>query len=196
MKKAVLYTTAVLVIIHILLTGNRKIDGTCDQISRVSFRGVNFQFPLKVGSVIKVPASHISHFHSQLQTDCINEEDISAKWFFEWNYGMGSPDEITDTVKNLLVYGVAFELHEDSCKTDQEIVAEIQSMYPGNYSCIEKWGMTYYKWERDCLTIFVKRTYQYPDTYSVPEISFCYGLDESQKEIYGLYTGYINRYPD
>jgi len=194
--KKLLYISLILFLILYLLTEPWREDGTCDQRAKVSFRGINFQFPLKVGGVLKVPMRGFSRYNTQLQTDCINGEDISAKWFFEWDYGLSRAEGITDTVKKQLVYGVAFELHEDSCKTDQEIVAEIQNIYPGNYSYVEKSGMRYYKFERDCLTIFVKRTYQYPDPYSIPEVSFCYGLDESQASIYGLYTGFINGYPD
>lgn len=195
MKKAVLYITAVLVIIHILLTENRKIEGTCDQVVPVRFRGINFQFPLKVHGILKAPMTKSTRYHSQLQTDSIGSQNITGKWFFEWDYGLERFQEITDTVKKQLVYGVAFELHEDSCKTDLEIIEELQKTYPGEYASYEEYGMKYYKWNSNCLTIFVKRIYKQGGV-NVPEVSFCYGISDAQAYVYGLFTGYINGYPD
>ncbi|TLV00144.1 hypothetical protein [Dyadobacter luticola] len=122
-------------------------------------------------------------------------KNISEEWFFEWDYGMGDPKGLPDIIRKQLIYGVAFDLIEDSCKTDQEIIGELQKTYPGDYEYSEEWGLKRYKWERDCLTIFVKRRY-HEGGISVPEVSFCYGLTDMQTRMYGLYTGYINRYPD
>lgn len=196
MKKAILYTTAVLVIIHILLTENRKIDGTCDQIVPVHFRGINFQFPLKVKGALNPQIHGFIRSSSWLQTDYFGSNQISTKWFFNWENDWNGQQEINDALKEKRIYGIAFELHKDSCKTDQEIISEIQKIYPGNYRHFENHGNTSYIWERNCLTIFVKRVNQYPAKYSVPEVSFCYGLDDEQINIYATYTGYINHYPD
>ncbi|KAA0990398.1 hypothetical protein [Dyadobacter aurulentus] len=137
-----------------------------------------------------------SRYHTQLQTDSIGGKNISGKWFFEWDYGLSRPKEITDTVREQLIHGVAFELYEDSCKSNHEIVEEVQNMYPGNFRYFENYGNGSFIWERDCMTIFVKRIYPYQKGYSIPEVSFCYGLTSSQVSTYATYTGYFNSDPD
>ncbi|QRR02615.1 hypothetical protein [Dyadobacter sandarakinus] len=134
--------------------------------------------------------------YTWIETDSIGNRNISGKWFFDRDSEWNIKQELSSEVKDKLIYGVAFELHEDSCKTDQEIVAEIQEMYPGNYTYTVEWGYKYYVWERDCLTIFVKRIYDDPEGNSIPEVSFCYGISSSEASTYGKYTGYINGFPD
>ncbi|MCF0038497.1 hypothetical protein [Dyadobacter fanqingshengii] len=175
---------------------NKMDDKKYEEDAKVNFRGIKFQFPMRVHGVLKTPMSGFSRNYMWLQTDSIGCKNISAKWFFDFDNQWKKPDEISDELKQTLTYGVAFELHEDSCKTDQEIVAEIQNLYPGNYKYVENHGNASYIWERAPLTIFVKRAYQYPAGYSIPEVSFCYSLDDEQKEIYATYTGYIDNYPD
>ncbi|MCE6988994.1 hypothetical protein [Dyadobacter sp. CY323] len=194
--KKFLFTVVFGIVVLVLLTTSWKADGTCDQIEKVSFRGIHFQFPIKVRGALQAPMGQFSRHYTWLQTDSIGGRNICGKWFFEWDSDWKEQEPITEAFKEKLTYGVAFELREDSCKTDQEIVKEIQKIYPGSFSYFEKYDTKYYKWERNCLTIFVKRTHLYPEGYSVPEVSFCYGLNSSQMAIYGDYTGYINNYPD
>lgn len=186
---------AVILILY-LATKPWRTDGTCDQVAKVNFRGINFQFPLKIKSVLNPKIHGFERNSSWLQTDYFGNNQILTKWFFNWDNDWNGQQEISDALKEKRIYGVAFELHKDSCKTDQEIIAEIEKIYPGNYRFFEDHENTAYIWERDCLTIFVKRANQYPAKYSVPEVSFCYGLDDEQINIYAAYTGYINHYPD
>ncbi|QRR02616.1 hypothetical protein [Dyadobacter sandarakinus] len=171
-------------------------DESCGEVTKLSYRGIYFQFPMRVSSALKAPMKQFSTNYMWLQTDSLGGKNFSAKWFFDYDNEWTKPAQLSDKVKRKPVYGVAFELYGDSCKTDQEIVAEIQKLYPGNYRYFENQGHSAYIWERDCLTIFVKKAYQYPAGYSIPEVSFCYLLDESQKEIFATYTGYIDNYPD
>ncbi|MCF2489702.1 hypothetical protein [Dyadobacter sp. CY347] len=195
MKILLVFLMTVILILY-LATKPWRTDGTCDQVAKVEFRGVNFQFPLKIKSALNPKIHAFVRNSSWLQTDYFGSNQISTKWFFNWDNDWNGHQEINDALKEKRIYGVAFELHKDSCKTDQEIVAEIQKIYPGNYRYVENHGNTSYIWERDCLTVFVKRANQYPAKYSIPEISFCYGLDDDQIKIYATYTGYINHYPD
>ncbi|MCF2495606.1 hypothetical protein [Dyadobacter chenhuakuii] len=157
-------------------------DKKYEEDPKVNFRGIKFQFPIRVHGVLKTPTSGFSRNYMWLQTASIGCKNISAKWFFDFGNHWKKPNEISDELKQTLTYGVAFELHEDSCKMDQEIVAEIQNLYPGNYKYVENHGNESYIWERDCLTIFVKRAYQYPAVYSIPEVSFCYSLETMSRK--------------
>ena len=183
-------------ILALILVTPWDTEGTCDQVEKVSFRGIHFQFPIKVRGALRAPMGDFSRHYTWLQTDSIGGKNISGKWFFEWDSQWSEQDPITETFKEKLVYGVAFELHDDSCKTSQEIVEEIQKLYPGNYRYVEEYGNPCFIWERDCMTIFVKRAYAYPKGYSVPEVSFCYGLNSLQVDKYGTYTGYVKGLPD
>ncbi|MCF0038498.1 hypothetical protein [Dyadobacter fanqingshengii] len=194
--RILLFFLMTITLILYLATKPWQTDGTCDQVAQVHFRGINFQFPLKIKSVLNPQIHGFIRNSSWLQTDYFGSNQISTKWFFNWDNDWNGQQEISDALKEKRIFGIAFELHKDSCKTDQEIISEIQKIYPGNYRHFENHGNTSYIWERDCLTIFVKRANQYPAKYSVPEVSFCYGLDDEQINIYATYTGYINHYPD
>ncbi|MCE6988997.1 hypothetical protein [Dyadobacter sp. CY323] len=195
MKRLLLFL-ALAILVHVLLTTPWRVDGTCSQAEHVKFRGIHFQFPMKVRGALKTPMSGFSRNYIWLQTDSIGGKNISGKWFFDRDNEWQKPEDITDILREKLIYGVALELYEDSCKTDQEIITEIQKDYPGNYNYHEKYDYKYFTWERDCLTIFVKRIYPDGKGYSIPEVSFCYGLSSSQATMYGKYTGFINNYPN
>ncbi|MCE6988996.1 hypothetical protein [Dyadobacter sp. CY323] len=193
MKKC-LGILALIIIISFLFLISRRVDGTCNQVEQVNFRGIHFQFPMKVRGALKTPVSGFSRNFTWLQTDSIGGKNISGKWFFEWDTEWNGKKQALERIKENLIYGVAFELREDSCKTDQEIVTEIQKIYPGSYKYYQENGLNYYIWERDCLAIFVKRTYH--EGHSIPEVSFCYGLNFLQADMYGNKTGYFNSSTD
>lgn len=183
-------------VILYLLSGPWRVEGECDQAVSVHFRGINFQFPMTVRGALKTPRSDLSRGQKFMQTDSIGGKNISGKWFFGFDSKWDGEELTLKTVKDNLIYAVAFELRADSCKTNHEIVSEIQNVYPGDYKYSCKNGFSAYIWERDCLTIFLKRAYIYGKGYSVPEVSFCYGINSSEIELYQMHTGFISGQAD
>ncbi|MCF2489700.1 hypothetical protein [Dyadobacter sp. CY347] len=74
--------------------------------AKVNFRGIKFQFPMKVHGVLKTRMSSFSRNYMWIKTDSIGGKNISAKWFFDFDNQWKKPDEISDELKQTLTYGV------------------------------------------------------------------------------------------
>ena len=116
--KILLFFLMTVILIFYLATEPWRTDGTCDQVAKVNFRGINFQFPLKIKNVVNPKIHGFERNSSWLQTDYFGNNQILTKWFFNWDNDWNGQQEINDALKEKRIYGIAFELHKDSCKTD------------------------------------------------------------------------------
>ncbi len=177
-----------LFVLLLLFSSCRQL-GTCDQKEEVSFRGVKFRFPIRASDVVISPPKAIYSQSRWVQTDFITK-NTSALWFFDWPDVDHERRGKLDYLKEARVYGVTFFLHDKEFASDEEIVKELQKWYPGDYECVEYYGMHYYTLDKGCLRII----YNWASTYTkdskyLPAVSFCYGLEDSEYHAYAIHNG-------
>ncbi len=166
-------------------------QSTCEQVEKVSFRGFNFQFPMKAYDVAINSKNPIYRKKRWIHTDSI-AKNTSAIWFFDW------PDKEYKRrgsfyyLKGAPVYGVTFFLHDKEFASDEDVLKELKKEYPGNYECVEYYDWHYYILDKGCLKII----YNWASTYAKdsnpgPAISFCYGLSDSDYKTYSQHIGAV-----
>ncbi len=165
--------------------------GTCEQVEKVSFRGLNFQFPIKADDALKF--SDKTDFNSGwVRTDSILK-NTSAKWYTVWHENAYKSNDTLNYLKDALIHSVSFTLFGDQHRSDKEILEELKKEFPGDYQYVFEYESSHYICRSNCLTIIFRR--DLPDERMfVPVISFCYGLSEQEARYFGHSTGNIWTY--
>ena len=163
--------------------------GSCEHAEDISFRNVRFKFPLSARDVLTNYKKHIYTRAPWIVTHYI-AKNTSAIWFFDWPDWAREPRGSLEYLKDARMYGVTFLLLDKEFASDEEIVKGLQKIYPGNYECVEWYGMHYYILDKGCIKII----YNWASTYGkdskwCPAISFVYGLNDREASAYGHNIG-------
>jgi hypothetical protein len=182
----VLKTFSINVLLLVSLQSCHK-DGTCGIGKRVDFRGVKFDFPIKALTVMNAKHGTIHYYRGDLiRIDSILPGTTSS-WYMEHADNEYESHDSSNFLRTAQIYGVTFLLNSEIKRKDQEILAEIQTKYPGNYKHIYQNGNEYYLNHQECLSIlFTRELY---DEGRIPAISFLYGLSEKQEQYYANQIG-------
>ncbi len=177
----------ILILLLTVMLCCREKHGTCEQVEKVSFRGLNFQFPIKAYDAMKF-SGRSTYYGTVIQTDSIIK-NTSARWYTSWYDNEYKTKDTVNYLKDAFVYAVTFHLFGESKRSNEDILKELKKAFPGDYQYIDKYASQYYITRKNCMTVIFRRDAY--DEGGVPAISFCYGLSEQEGYYFGHSTGNI-----
>jgi len=172
----------------------RKKNGSCDSTAHVRYRNLNFQFPITGKEVAEKGTGVIRNIPTYIRTDFPNDHG-SVNWYFDYSQNKVNTADTTRYLAKAAIYGATVFLDREADKSDQDIIDELQKVYPGKFVHSKNPDYPYYIFTDGCLSIILRRLLvakaNSVNAANIPTVSFCYGLSGSELTNYAKSPGHL-----